>query len=232
MATPTPTPGAPAGRGWLRAAGLLLAAAALAGGAGYGAWYAARTAQQEQAAAVLAQVRTLAQQQEALTARLAKVEQAAEQARVLVGGTGLADKLAELDRLKAEVERDRQAAAERAANLEKTLREQIGAQGQQTAAAVAADLKLRALIFRAHGQVLKAKVDLAEGNRGLAKEEVALAIQSLREVAAQAPERLRPELEAAAALAEQARQALVLEASTARDQLNLLWQKLSTLVGS
>lgn len=230
MSAPTPTAAPRFGR-MLAYLGLLLAAAILAAAAAYGAWYLANAELQKQSAAAMDQLRALTQKQDELAGRMARVEQAAADARLLVNGAGLQEKLAELERLKAEVEQAKQEAAQRVAQLERSLREQIGAQGQQTAAAVAADLRLRGLIFKAHGQALKAKVDLAEGNRGLAKEEVALAVQTLRDAAAQAPERLRPDLEAAASLAEQARTALVLESGGARDQLNLLWQKVNALMG-
>ncbi len=234
MSAPDPAPApAPAviGRPWLRTLGILLVATALAAGSGYSAWFLARAELQKQNEAAFGQLRELVQKQAELGQRLAQVETAAADAKILVNGAGLGDQLAELERLKAEVEQEKQLAAERAAQLEKTLREQIGAQERETAAAVAADLKLRALLFRAHGQVLKAKLDVAEGNRGLAKEEIALAVQTLKEAAAQATDPLKARLDTAATQAEQARTALVLESSTARDQLSLLWQQISALLG-
>lgn len=251
----SPLPPAPprAGGGFARALGWVIGTALVAAAAAAAAWWVveqrlgaqvtAATAEVQQLRRELADRDTQLRQQadelnselqaarQAMEARVTAVEKAAADAALLVqgaeGAQGLANRLAEIGALRDALARQQEETATRMQALEQSLNERIGQQGAQTAEALAADLRLRSLLIRTHGHVLKARVDLSEGNRGLAREELALAAQSLSAAVAAAPEARKPQVEELPVLLEQARTALILESATVRDHLDLLWHRIS-----
>lgn len=248
---PAPAP-QPTGRPWT-AAGWVLGALVVTAVATAAAWQAVEWRmgrQLEQATAEVAALRAeLAQRdqqmdqreqelsrqlqatQEQLMQRVAEVEQAAREAALIVqgseGSANLAQRLAEIGALKDALARQQEATNQRLAELQQSIEEQIGQQGRETAAALATDMKLRSLLTRTQGHVLKTRVDLAEGNRGLAREELALAARSLQQAVDAAPDERKAGLQALQGLLEQSRTDLVLDSPTARDHLDLLWHQLN-----
>jgi len=88
-------------------------------------------------------------------------------------------------------------------------------------------MTVKGLLVKAQGEVLLAQVYWAEGNRGLARDELAIAQQSLMDALEAAPAQAKADLQKVVDLAESTRAALILESNSARDQLNLLWHEVS-----
>lgn len=232
--TPPPVPAPRSGSSFVRVLTgllLLLLAAAAGGGAAWAVveWRLAQ-ADLQSTGQIAALKDDLARRQDEVNRQLQRVEQAVADARLVVGDDTLAEKLAEIDQLKEILEQERADNARRMEYLEQTLRAEIGAGTQETAAAVARDLQLRSLLQQAEHRVLKAKLDLAEENRGLARDELTLALETLQRALEESPPERQGAIEEILVQLEEARTALVLGASTARTQLDLVWNRLNEFV--
>jgi len=111
--------------------------------------------------------------------------------------------------------------------LEASLKEQLASSEQETAAALSLRMSVKGLLIKAHGEILLAQVYWAEGNRGLARDELAIAHETLRAALEAAPESDKQDLQKLVDLAEAAKSALILDSTSARDQLSLLWHEVS-----
>lgn len=234
---------------FLRLLGGLLAMVLVAVGAAAAAWLVFEVRSGPQIAAVRARtdaaqqeltdrLTAVEQQQQALAAEvaavrqaIAEVESAAREAALLVetdqGVSSLARRINELDELKAQLQRQEERLAANMTALEQTVEKRLGEQEQESAAALAAELRKRSLLQRAQDHLLKARIDLAEENRGLAQEELALAVRTLGEARTAARPSEQEAIGQLADLAEAARRALVTAAPDTRAQLDLLWQRLA-----
>ena len=99
--------------------------------------------------------------------------------------------------------------------------------GAGTAAALSLEMNVKGLLIKAQGEVLLAQVYWAEGNRGLARDELAIAHRTLLDTLEAAPSSGKPNLQKLAELAESTKATLILDSTSARDQLNLLWHEIS-----
>lgn len=249
MSTPESNlPAPPSPRLWdrvlqaLRTALLLLLTAGLAAGGTYYAMdWRLRQSEVETAAALAAMQesnaalqQSLGQSQSELDAKLVRIEQAAREAKLLLeqdGQTvGLDQRLKEIDLLRLELKQARDEMASKLTAMERSVVDQIAQQGQETAQALAVEMRYKSLLIRAQGEVLLAQIYWSEGNRGLARDELAIAYRSLTRAQEEAPEKGREAIKPVLALAEQARSALILEQSGARDSMNLLWHRVSELL--
>lgn len=222
-------------RATLGALAKLLLVAAISGATALGVFEWRMRQEQQSATARLEAVRADVQRSQAqLDAKMATIEKAAEGARLLLAQNGatttLDARLAELDALKLEFHKQRDDIDARFKNVEKSMVEQVAKQGKETAQALAQDLRVKSLLIKAQGEVLLAQVHWSEGNRGLAKDELATAATSLRLALESAADTGRDGIKQALDLADQARSALILEQSSARDSLNLLWHRVSDLL--
>jgi|GEM_PF-1367767 len=176
----------------------------------------------------------LAQRQVDLEAQVSRVEQAATEAGLLLQKDGqvttLDARLKELDTLKLELQKTQQDLDSKLKAMEQSVLDQISKQGQETAQALSVEMRYKSLLIKAQGEVLLAQFHWAEGNRGLARDELAVAARSLQDALAAAPEAAKPPIKAVVDSAEASRSALILEQSTARDSLNLLWHQVSELL--
>lgn len=239
--------------GALRFAGLLLLIAAVSAAAAYGVFeWRIQQEQQGTAAQVQAlrddlQRRTtdledrLRKQQAEIQAQLqaareqtARVEKAAESARLLMTQNGdltvLDAKLKEIDTLKLDLQKSREEFETKLQAVAKSIIEQASKQGRETAQALAVELAWKSLMIKAQGEVLLAQIHWADGNRGLSRDEIGIASATLRLALEQSPESVKPRIKQVFDLAEQAKSAMILEQSSARDTLNLLWHKVSELL--
>lgn len=222
-------------RGGLKAAGALLLVGAISAGAAWGVFeFRIQQEQQEQqrVAAEVSSLRdSLRQRQDQLESQIGRVEQAAVDAKLLLqqGGevVSLESRLKEIDNLRLELQKAQQETDTKLKALEQSVIEQVAKQGKETALALSTELRWKSLLIKAQGEVLLAQVRWSEGNRGLAKDELALAVKSLQAAVEEAPEANKPAMKQVLDLAEQARSALILEQSSARDTLNLLWHRVS-----
>ncbi len=177
----------------------------------------------------------LEQKQVELDAKMNRVEQAAADAGLLLQKEGevstLDARLKEIDTLKLDLKKTQDELDARLKAMEQSVLDQISKQGQETAQALSVEMRYKSLVIKAQGEVLLAQFHWAEGNRGLARDELAVAARSLQDALAAAPESAKPAIKAVVDSAEQSRAALILEQSTARDSLNLLWHQVSELLG-
>lgn len=196
--------------------------------------YRIRAEQQGTSAQVTALRDELRQQQANLVAKVDRVEKAAGDARLLMTQNGdltsLDAKLKEIDTLKLELQKNRQDMDTKLQALEKSVVEQVAKQGKETAQALSLEMRWKSLLIKAQGEVLLAQIHWTEGNRGLAKDELGIAAASLQKALEAVPESGKPGLKQVVDLAEQARASLILEQSSARDSLNLLWHRVSELL--
>lgn len=181
----------------------------------------------------------LAQQsrlQEEFAQKVERVEKAASEARLLLndgtGTTTLDARLKELDTLKLDLQKTREELESRFKTMERSIVDQVAKQGKETAQALSIEMRYKSLLIKAQGEVLLAQLHWKEGNRGLAKDELSIAATSLRQAMETAPEAVRPAIKQVFDLAESARSALILEQSSARDSLNLLWHRVSELLAA
>ena len=98
-----------------------------------------------------------------------------------------------------------------------------------TGKSVPAPLVVKGLLLKGQGEVLKAKVDLAEKNAGKAAGELLLAARTLREAALLAGDR-RQVIEETAAMVDAARKDLYLDIPTASDRIELVWHTIGVLL--
>lgn len=209
----------------------LIAVAAVAAGAAYGIfWW---LVEQKQAA-LSAELASIQKEQERLSEQVEQVRRAAEEAKLLLtdsgGTTTLDQRIKEIENLRTELETARKDFSQQLKDLEQSMADKMAQQGQATTQTLSQELQWKSLVAKAQGEVLLSQVYWAEGNRGLARDELGTAIQSLQQAAEAAPEPLRSQIADAAKLAEETRGALILEQSSARDSLNLLWHRVSELL--
>lgn len=193
-----------------------------------------RQEQQGTTAQVKALRDELRQRQDLLESQVTRVEKAAESARILLDQSGtsttLDARLKEIDTLRLELQKSREETDAKLKTLEKSVVEQVAKQGKETAQALSLELRWKTLLVKAQGEILLAQVHWAEGNRGLAKDELGIAAGSLRQALEQAPDASKDAVKQVIDLAEQTRSALILEQSVARDSLNMLWHRVSDLL--
>lgn len=174
--------------------------------------------------------------QKALEDKVAVLEKAVQDAKLLVPGAegqqSLADKLKEIDALKESLTLLQVDTAEKMTSLEASLQATMGEKNQETAAALSASLRLKSFLFKANGEILKAKVELSEGNRGRAKDELNLAETSLSEALKLAGNDVKPSIQGLLFLLQETRAALITESPTGRDTLELLWHKTGELIAN
>jgi hypothetical protein len=222
-------------RSTAKAVGALVLVAAISAGAAYGVFeWRIRQEQADTRAEVAAFRQDFRKQQDDLSARVDQVEKAATEARLLLNQDGnvtsLDAKLKEIDTLKLELQKAREETNAKFQSMEQSVAEQVAKQGKETAQALAVEMQWKNLIIKAQGEVLLAQVHWAEGNRGLAKDELTTAGKSLQQALEAAPERNKTPIRQAVDLAEQTKAALIMEQSSARDSLNLLWHRTNDLL--
>lgn len=219
----------------VRAIGALIVVAAVAGGAAWGVFsYRIQQEQSNTSEQVTALRQELQQRQDDLATQVQKVQQAAEEAKLLLSQNGetttLEARLREIDTLKVDLKKTQEDLDQKLQNMEKSVAEQVAKQGQATAQALSLELRWKTLLTKAQGEILLAQVHWAEGNRGLAKDELEIATKTLTQAMTEAPDPIKTDLKPLVELAEQTRSALILEQSSARDSLNLLWHKVSDML--
>lgn len=232
---PRPSLWAQAFRATARTVGWLLAVAAVAAVSAYGVFdWRIRQEQSNTTAQVAALRDDLRQRQDQLEEKVQRVEKAAAEAKLLLNQDGatttLDARLKEIDQLKLELKKTQDDTDAKLKNLEKSVTEQVAKQSKETAQALSVELRWKSLLVKAQGEVLLAQVHWAEGNRGLAKDELSVAARTLQQASDEAPDAAKAALKPALDLADQAKSALILEQSGARDALNLLWHKVSELL--
>lgn len=220
----------------------LVLVAAVSGGAAWGVFsYRIQKEQADTAAQVTAlredlrqQRDEVRQQQEQLAAKVSQVEKAAADAKLLLDQSGQATtleaRLKEIDTLKLDLKKTQDEMDAKLKSMEQSITDQVAAQSKETAQALALELRWKTLLVKAQGEVLLAQVHWAEGNRGLAKDELNLAAKTLQQAQAEAPDTVKTQIKPLVDLAEQAKSALIMEQSGARDSLNLLWHHVSDLL--
>jgi len=169
-----------------------------------------------------------------LQADMQRVEEAAQAAGVLLEQDGeltnLQARLAEIETLKLDLRTTRAEMEDKLTALEESMKEQVASSGAETAAALSLEMTVKNLLVKAQGEVLLTQVYWAEGNRGLARDELALAYGTLEDALAATPASAQPEVRKVLDLAESTKAALILDSASARDQLNLLWHEVSDLL--
>lgn len=187
----------------------------------------------QQVAALRQEVR---QQQDQLAEQVARVEKAAQEAKLLLdqGGqaTTLDARLKEIDTLKLDLKKTQDDIDTKLKAVEKSVIDQVARQSKESAQALSAELRWKTLLIKAQGEILLAQVHWAEGNRGLAKDELGFAAKTLQQAQEEAPEGVKGSIKGVADQAELAKSALILEQSSARDALNLLWHRVSELLAT
>lgn len=169
---------------------------------------------------------TVAARLEALDDRVQKIEQAQTPASAgSASGGGLAP--SEAQALRDSLEALKKETAGKMADLESNLKTALG---DRTALSV--DLRLKSLMTKAQGEVLKAKVDLAEANRGKARSELTLAEGTLKEAARVTEGPDAEKIAGLLTLLREARADLITESATGPDNLELLWHRISSIIGS
>ncbi len=221
----------------LRTVGLIALIAAISAASAYAVFeWRIKSEQQGTAEQVAALRGELRQQQSDLAAKVDRVEKAAESARILMNQNGevtsLEARLKEIDTLKLEVQKAREDMETKLQTVEKSVVEQVAKQGKETAQALSQEMRWKSLLIKAQGEVLLAQIHWTEGNRGLAKDELSIAATSLLKALEAAPEANKAALKQVADLAEQAKASLILEQSSSRDSLNLLWHRVSELLAN
>ncbi|MGE5560985.1 MAG: hypothetical protein ACM3XN_08095 [Chloroflexota bacterium] len=119
----------------------------------------------------------------------------------------------------------------RLSGIEDALAQAKGLSSEQ-AQSLTGSLQLKSLLFNAQTQLMTAKVELGEQNKGRARDEVELAIATLQQAKTLAGTEAAAEIEAIIGLATQARNDLALGAPTAGDLVGLCLHRLGLLVPS
>lgn len=218
--------------------GILLLFAAVSAASAYGVFEWRMQAERASAASLraetLQEVEALKAQQSELEAKMKVVDEAATATGLLLQQdgetTGLQARLAEIDTLKVDLKKTQEEIDAKLKSAERSVVEQVAKQGKETAQALSLELRWKSILIKAQGEVLLAQVHWVEGNRGLAKDELALAARSLQLALNEAPEANKPPIKKVVDLAEQTRSAMILEQSSARDSINLLWHQVSELL--
>ena len=220
-----------------RAIGALSVVAAVSAGAAWGVFsYRIQQEQSNTSEQVAALRQELRQREDDLAAQMKQVQQAAEEAKLLLNQNGqtttLEARLREIDTLKLELKKTQDDLDQKLQAMEKSVADQVAKQGQETAQALSLELRWKTLLTKAQGEILLSQVHWAEGNRGLAKDELAIAAKTLTQAMTEAPDPIKTDLKPIVELAEQTRSALILEQSSARDSLNLLWHRVSDMLAA
>jgi len=175
--------------------------------------------------------RQVQQQQAGLEAEMKRVEEAAQAAGLLMEQNGdlttLESRLAEIETLKLDLRNTREEMESKLKALEESVKEQVASSEKETAAALSLEMTVKGLLIKAQGEVLLSQVYWSEGNRGLARDELAIAHQSLLDALKAAPPQAKSDLQKLVDLSESTKAALILDSTSARDQLNLLWHEVS-----
>ena len=170
-------------------------------------------------------------QRDQLQAEMQRVEEAAVAAGVLFEQEGeltsLEARLAETETLKLDLRAAREEMDKKLQALEASLKDQVASSEQETAAALSLEMTVKGLLIKAQGEVLLAQVYWAEGNRGLARDELAIAHNTLLDALEAAASSDKQDLQKLVDLSESTKAALILDSTSARDQLNLLWHEVS-----
>lgn len=240
------TPSTPLALRLLRGLLLLLLIAAISAASAYGVFEWRIQAEQATATSELAALREqtlrevgdlreqLARQQSELQTQMKQVEEAATATGLLLEQsgelTGLQARLAELDTIKLDLRKTQVDLDSKLAALEQSVLNKVAESEKQTAQSLSLEMRYKNLVIKAQGEVLLAQVHWAEGNRGLARDELAIAARSLQQALAEAPESVKPTIKKVVDSAEQTKAALILEQSASRDSLNLLWHQVSELL--
>lgn len=242
MATPLPEPPAIEPKPWVRtvlgflklAVGLVVVAAVSAGAAWLVFDWRIQQTNKDATEQVAALRQELRAQQDQLTAKVQQVQTAAEEARLLMSQNGqtttLQARLNEIDTIKLDLQKTQEELNSRAKSLEQSISDQIAKQSKETAQALSLEMRWKSLVIKAQGEILLAQVRWAEGNRGLAKDELGIATRTLQQALEEAPESNKATIKSVLDLSEQAKSALILEQTSARDALNLLWHRVSDLL--
>lgn len=120
---------------------------------------------------------------------------------------------------------------DRLKGIEDALAQAKGLSSEQ-AQSLTGSLQLKSLLFNAQTQLMTAKVELGEQNRGRARDEVELSIATLQQAKALAGSDAATEIDAIITLASQARDDLATGAPTASDLVGLCLHRLGILVSS
>ncbi|MEW6308382.1 MAG: hypothetical protein AB1492_04990 [Bacillota bacterium] len=102
----------------------------------------------------------------------------------------------------------------------------------QPAVALTASLDLRTSLFKAQGEVLKVKIDLAEANFGKAGTGLAHVEGTLKGLLPTVTEPMAGELQALSVLARDARKGIQALSPGVPEAVDLLWQRLNAVLGS
>ncbi|HWI65783.1 MAG TPA: hypothetical protein VNT75_28485 [Symbiobacteriaceae bacterium] len=236
-----PVAAPPKWRGYLtgtaKTVGLLVLVAAVSAASAWGVFsWRIRAEQQGTAEQVAALRLELREQQDKLAEQVTRVEKAAQDAKVLLDQSGqtttLDARLKEIDTLKLDLKKTQDDMEAKLKAVEKSVVDQVAKQSKETAQALSAELRWKSLLVKAQGEILLAQVHWAEGNRGLAKDELSYATRTLQQARDEATEPAKSNIAAVADQAERAKSALILEQSSARDSLNLLWHQVSELLAT
>lgn len=228
---PKPERSHSATRSVLKTIGLLLAMVAISVASAFGVFYWQVQKYQQSA---IDELEALRVEQQELTRKIALVEQAAAEAKLLFDENGdlvtLETKLKEIDNLKLALKKAQEENQTQLKKLEDSVVKKVTEQGKETAQAVSQELRWKNILVKAQGEVLLTQVHWAEGNQGLAKDELEVASKTLKQALEEAPDSVKPGIEELVDEAEQAKTALILEQPSARDALNLLWHHVSELL--
>lgn len=177
----------------------------------------------------------LSSRTESLQTEVKRVEEAAKQAGVLLEQNGeltsLESRLAEIETLKLDLRKTQQEMDEKLKALEESVKEQVATSEEETAAALSLEMAVKSQLIKAQGEVLLTQMYWAEGNRGLARDEITIAHETLMKALEEAPEAEKADVKKLVEKAEATKAALILDSTSARDQLNLLWHEVSDLLG-
>ena len=220
-----------------RTAGILVLVAAVSAASAWGVFsYRIRQEQQGTMDQVSALRQELRQQQDQLAEQVTRVEKAAQEAKLLLDQSGqsttLDARLKEIDTLKLDLKKTQDDMESKLKAVEKSVIDEVAKQSKETAQALSTELRWKSLLIKAQGEILLAQIHWAEGNRGLAKDELGYATRTLQQASDEATEPAKGKIKSVASQAEQAKASLILEQSSARDSLNLLWHGVSELLAA
>lgn len=186
---------------------------------------------------------TLAAYQKDLEAKIASLDQRISAFEKLIGAfdpnvpldrqasSALLTLMRDLEAVKGEQAQLAQQTNDRLKGIEDALAQAKGLSSEQ-AQTLTGSLQLKSLLFTAQTQLMAARVELGEQNRGRARDEVDLAISTLQQAKGLAGSEAATEIEAIITLAAQARSDLATGAPTAGDLVGLCLHRLGLLLPS
>lgn len=181
--------------------------------------------------------------QKDLEARIASLDQRISAFEKLVGAfdpnvpldkqtsSALLTLMRDLEAVKGTQSQLAQQTNDRLKGIEDALAQAKGLSSEQ-AQAMTGSLQLKSLLFTAQTQLMTAKVELGEQNKGRARDEVDLAIATLQQAKGLSGSEAATEIDAIIALASQARNDLATGAPTAGDLVGLCLHRLGLLLPS